>query len=185
MSLIAVEKSARMALEAKVRSLSQRVDVLSGGIIATPHRAIAVNTEPPHTAKSLGTFSAFDEDPSDEEEEGSDDDDEEELEQEDHTLGPRTLTRETTAVAGRQVEIHVEDDASYSEAFETPREETEPINQRYGYGAFGEELRDEDSDGRKKAARTLSLSQLTLGKGVNVDVPSIPPTPTLPPGAGF
>ncbi|KAI1090629.1 hypothetical protein F5B19DRAFT_315614 [Rostrohypoxylon terebratum] len=45
-----------------------------------------------------------------------------------------------------------------SEAFKTPREEGS-----HGFGAFGEELRDEEVDGsRKKAARTLSLSQLTL-----------------------
>ncbi|KAI1643445.1 uncharacterized protein F4817DRAFT_252579 [Daldinia loculata] len=46
-----------------------------------------------------------------------------------------------------------------SEAYKTPREE-EPT---HGFGAFGEELRVEEQDGsRKKAARTLSLSQLTL-----------------------
>jgi hypothetical protein len=59
--------------------------------------------------------------------------------------------------------------------FQTPREESTP---GVGYGAFGEELKpdeeegeegddggDEDDPKRKKAARTLSLSQLTLGKG--------------------
>ncbi|KAI0842887.1 hypothetical protein F5Y06DRAFT_75669 [Hypoxylon sp. FL0890] len=46
-----------------------------------------------------------------------------------------------------------------SEAYKTPREE----EAGHGFGAFGEELRDEEEDGsRKKAARTLSLSQLTL-----------------------
>ncbi|KAI1767541.1 hypothetical protein GGR53DRAFT_518329 [Hypoxylon sp. FL1150] len=46
-----------------------------------------------------------------------------------------------------------------SEAFITPREE----ESGHGFGAFGEELREEEEDGsRKKAARTLSLSQLTL-----------------------
>ncbi|KAI1341544.1 hypothetical protein F5Y15DRAFT_359565 [Xylariaceae sp. FL0016] len=47
-----------------------------------------------------------------------------------------------------------------SEAFKTPYEER-PSH----FGAFGEELREKEEDGsRKKAARTLSLSQLTLGK---------------------
>ncbi|ORY65900.1 uncharacterized protein BCR38DRAFT_168566 [Pseudomassariella vexata] len=57
---------------------------------------------------------------------------------------------------------HVSGTYSYeSEAFKTPREE----QPQHGFGAFGEELVDDDSDGkRKKAARTLSLSQLTLGK---------------------
>lgn len=46
-----------------------------------------------------------------------------------------------------------------SEAFKTPREE----DPGHGFGAFGEELREDEEDGsRKKAARTLSLSQLTL-----------------------
>ncbi|KAI6382928.1 hypothetical protein MCOR25_000442 [Pyricularia grisea] len=56
-------------------------------------------------------------------------------------------------------------DESVSESFMTPREEYSP----HTYGAFGEELRDETEDEtdpkRKKAARTLSLSQLTLNKG--------------------
>ncbi len=57
--------------------------------------------------------------------------------------------------------------------FQTPREERPPLS----YGAFGEELRpdeDEDPDSddpkRKKAARTLSLSQLTLGKGQRTQI---------------
>ncbi|KAI8962714.1 hypothetical protein F5Y11DRAFT_180822 [Daldinia sp. FL1419] len=50
-----------------------------------------------------------------------------------------------------------------SEAYKTPREE-EPA---HGFGAFGEELREDAQDGsRKKAARTLSLSQLTLKKPI-------------------
>lgn len=53
------------------------------------------------------------------------------------------------------------DDVSESEAFETPKEE----HPKYGFGAFGEELTDEEADGsRKRAARTLSLSQLTIKK---------------------
>jgi hypothetical protein len=59
-----------------------------------------------------------------------------------------------------------EENPSDSEAFKTPREEYPP----YEFGAFGEELAAEDPSGpRKKAARTLSLSRLTLGK---------PPKPT-------
>ncbi|KAI1103333.1 hypothetical protein F4804DRAFT_233500 [Jackrogersella minutella] len=50
-----------------------------------------------------------------------------------------------------------------SEVFKTPREE----ESGHGFGAFGEELRDEEADGsRRKAARTLSLSQLTLKRPV-------------------
>ena len=48
---------------------------------------------------------------------------------------------------------------SGSEAFKTPREE----QPQHGFGAFGEELKEEESEG-KRAARTLSLSQLTLKK---------------------
>ncbi|KAH8675735.1 hypothetical protein BX600DRAFT_507947 [Xylariales sp. PMI_506] len=53
------------------------------------------------------------------------------------------------------------DELSESEPFETPREE----RQQQEFGAFGEQLLDEEADeSRKKAARTLSLSRLTLGK---------------------
>lgn len=53
------------------------------------------------------------------------------------------------------------DDFSESDAFETPREDYP----KHGFGAFGEELTDEEADGsRKRAARTLSLSQLTMKK---------------------
>ncbi|KAL7628635.1 hypothetical protein AAE478_000150 [Parahypoxylon ruwenzoriense] len=52
------------------------------------------------------------------------------------------------------------DTETESEAYKTPREEGGP---GHNFGAFGEELRDDEQDGsRKKAARTLSLSQLTL-----------------------
>ncbi|KAK8049773.1 hypothetical protein PG994_011503 [Apiospora phragmitis] len=55
----------------------------------------------------------------------------------------------------------VDDELSGSEAFKTPNEEYP----QHGYGAFGEELTNEEADGRRKrAARTLSLSQLTLKK---------------------
>ncbi|KAK7941075.1 uncharacterized protein PG986_013462 [Apiospora aurea] len=55
----------------------------------------------------------------------------------------------------------VDDELSGSEAFKTPNEEYP----QHGYGAFGEELTEEETDGRRKrAARTLSLSQLTLKK---------------------
>ena len=51
------------------------------------------------------------------------------------------------------------------EDFQTPRPH---------YGAFGEELREDDGDEddpkRKKAARTLSLSQLTLGRGAQLQI---------------
>ncbi|KAK8027379.1 hypothetical protein PG991_004435 [Apiospora marii] len=58
---------------------------------------------------------------------------------------------------------NVDDELSGSEAFKTPNEEYS----QHGFGAFGEELTEEEADGRRKrAARTLSLSQLTLKKPV-------------------
>ncbi|KLU87656.1 hypothetical protein MAPG_06651 [Magnaporthiopsis poae ATCC 64411] len=67
-----------------------------------------------------------------------------------------------------------EEDSEHEDAsaFQTPREEQSP----HPYGAFGEDLRGETDEGdeldprRKKAARTLSLSQLTLGPGVQGNV---------------
>ncbi|KAK8082296.1 hypothetical protein PG996_001077 [Apiospora saccharicola] len=56
---------------------------------------------------------------------------------------------------------NVDDELSGSEAFKTPNEEYS----QHGFGAFGEELTEAEADGRRKrAARTLSLSQLTLKK---------------------
>ena len=59
----------------------------------------------------------------------------------------------------------------------------------YGYGAFGEELRPDDGLDGRKAARTLSLSQLSMPKKHQqqrmdiADVPDVPPTPTEPDAA--
>ncbi|KAI1847427.1 hypothetical protein JX266_006652 [Neoarthrinium moseri] len=78
--------------------------------------------------------------------------------------GPFNTTYSTFEHDDDEDDIQVitgEEDLSESEAFKTPREEYP----QHGFGAFGEELIDEDVDSsRKKAARTLSLSQLTLGK---------------------
>ncbi|PTD10057.1 hypothetical protein FCULG_00008503 [Fusarium culmorum] len=51
------------------------------------------------------------------------------------------------------------DDSEYSDTFETPREEGGHM-----FGAFGEDL-DREDQAQTKAARTLSLSQLTMGRG--------------------
>lgn len=175
LALISAEQSARLALEAKVRTLTHRVELLSSPTSKTHWNRnvtdtrnitlqrvhLPVQQEVPGTAKSLGTFSAFD-----------DDSDEEEVEMERNG----GLTRDSTAV-----EITVDDDASYSQPFETPQEQFAPSS-AYNYGAFGEELRD-DGDGRK-AARTLSLSQLSMPKHTslmgNENIPDVPPTPTGP-----
>lgn len=72
----------------------------------------------------------------------------------------------------------VADDDQFSDAFQTPREEPAPGGMTYsqafgddfggaGYGAVEQRSEtEEDLEERKKAARTLSLSQLTMGKGV-------------------
>lgn len=72
-------------------------------------------------------------------------------------------------------------DDEFSDAFQTPREEPTPGGLTYsqafgdefggsggGYGAptVASEETEEDLEERKKAARTLSLSQLTMGKGL-------------------
>jgi len=70
-------------------------------------------------------------------------------------------------VAAAAVDTDLEEDD-----FQTPREEQTPLS----FGAFGEELRPDDEEGdtddpkRKKAARTLSLSQLTLKKGQRTQI---------------
>ncbi|KAI1357038.1 hypothetical protein F5Y01DRAFT_10190 [Xylaria sp. FL0043] len=55
-----------------------------------------------------------------------------------------------------------------SEAFRTPQEE-QPV---HDYGLFGEDTQDEFDDGsRKRAARAISLGQLTLGKPKHLQQP--------------
>ncbi|ETS88001.1 hypothetical protein PFICI_01829 [Pestalotiopsis fici W106-1] len=114
------ERAARHYLEAQVKQLVHRIELMS-----TPRKANIMSLSGPAM-----THSVFEHDDDD------DDDDDD------------------TDDARR-------DDVSESDAFETPREEYS----KHALGAFGEELTDEDADGsRKKAARTLSLSQLTMAK---------------------
>lgn len=127
--------------------LAQRLEAVAA---STPkQRWASIHGEPPPTARSFGDVSAFDQQ-TPEYEYGNG-----------HKNQP--LMPEDSGIATRGLAGVDEDD--YSETYATPREE-----QSHGYGAFGEELRDgdgdeDDEDGqRKKAARTLSLSQLTMGK---------------------
>lgn len=137
LALLETERASRQALESQVKKLTRRMNMLSG---PNGHGRMSLHMEPPPTAKSFGSVSAFDQDSSDDEGAAS--------------RNQRFLAEDSGVGTGPG------DDDSYSEVFATPREE-----QSHGYGAFGEELRDEDEDPqRKKAARTLSLSQMTLGK---------------------
>ncbi|KAK4447709.1 hypothetical protein QBC34DRAFT_127957 [Podospora aff. communis PSN243] len=160
------ERAARQALEAQVAKLSERLNTLSSTMFAMirapsesrsqerltpsaggsspllqPPKAIPV---PPFTKvpKPLSSFEAQIEDAS--------------------------LSGTRTALATADSEREPED-----EDFQTPREEQTPLS----FGAFGEELRPDDADDgdtddpkRKKAARTLSLSQLTLKKGQRTQI---------------
>jgi len=163
------ERAARQALEAQVSKLSERLNTLSSTMFAMirgpseprsqerlnpsggghspllqPPKAIPVLSST-HVLKSLSSFEAKIEHAS---------------------PSPETRVIATTEDTEGGAD---EDD------FQTPREEQTPL-----FGAFGEELRaDDDEDGRggdtgdqkrKKAARTLSLSQLTLKKGQRTQI---------------
>ncbi|KAJ0158957.1 hypothetical protein CTA2_10566 [Colletotrichum tanaceti] len=137
LALLETERASRLALESQVKKLTRRLNMISG---PSGHGRIPLQMEPPPTAKSFGSVSAFDQDSSDDDESSS--------------RNRRIMAEDSGVGTGPG------DEDSYSEVFATPREE-----QPHGYGAFGEELRDEDEDPqRKKAARTLSLSQMTLSK---------------------
>ncbi|KAK1600409.1 uncharacterized protein LY79DRAFT_664699 [Colletotrichum navitas] len=136
LALLETERASRQALESQVKKLTRRVNMYSG---PGGHGRISLQMEPPPTAKSFGSVSAFDRDSSDDDA---------------FSRNQRFLAEDSGVGTG------LGDDDSYSETFATPKEEYP-----YGYGAFGEELRDEIEDPqRKKAARTLSLSQMTLSK---------------------
>jgi hypothetical protein len=144
------ERAARQALEAQVRKLSERVNSLSTTMFAMlrdPAAKKAKSSERLNAIPGLLKKKSTDSD-----------------------MGgrrtPRTIPTAAEALGGAETP---------SEAFLTPREEGEPT-----YGAFGEELHEEeeeeeeigglDDPKRKKAARTLSLSQLTLKKGMPVQI---------------
>ncbi|KAF6840779.1 hypothetical protein CMUS01_03812 [Colletotrichum musicola] len=136
LALLETERASRQALESQVKKLTRRINMISG---PNGHGRMSLQMEPPPTAKSFGSVSAFDHDSSDDED----------------SKNRRYLAEDSGVGTG------VGDDDSYSEVFATPREEQQP----HSYGAFGEELlEDEEDPQRKKAARTLSLSQMTLGK---------------------
>ncbi|KAG7133719.1 hypothetical protein HYQ45_008148 [Verticillium longisporum] len=145
--LLEAERASRHSLEAQVRMLAQRLEAVAAS--APKQRWASIHGEPPPTARSFGHVSAFDQQ-TPEYEYGNG--------HKNHLLTPEDSGIATGGLAGV-------DEDDYSETYATPREE-----QSHGYGAFGEELRDgdedeDDEDGqRKKAARTLSLSQLTMGK---------------------
>ncbi|KAK3329655.1 hypothetical protein B0H66DRAFT_33821 [Apodospora peruviana] len=179
------ERAARLELEAQVKKLSERLNTLSTTMFAMvrdptksrsrerltpsvggsspllqppPNKTLAV---PPQQELLLSpgqqpvkALSVFDQ--TDEEDEGE--------------------RPEKTTTGSQGGDELTEDD------FQTPREERPP----HSYGAFGEELVPDDDDDavgeagatndggddtkRKKAARTLSLSQLTLGKGQHTQI---------------
>jgi hypothetical protein len=148
-ALIETERTQRQLLEAQVKKLSRSLNVMSSQSAAT------VQLEPPPTARSFGGQSAFDHDSTDDDDGGATDD--EGCKQTGTTEKKPLAVQDSGIGASQEVE---EDD--YSTAFQTPPE-NQP--QSHSFGAFGEELRDDDGSGkRKKAARTLSLSQLTVGR---------------------
>lgn len=134
LALVHTERSAREALEAQVKRLGYQVSVLS--------KSTAVRRDPdfdpPPTAKSFGDRSAFDHD---------DDENEAEITMLIDTQA-RSIDPEDSGIGTGHG-----DDSEYSDIYETPREEG------HSFGAFGEDLEEEDQ--QKKSARTLSLSQLT------------------------
>lgn len=149
-SQLEAERAARQALEAQVKKLSERLNLLSSTMFAMvrdPAKSKSQERLRPDTSVTTPA----------------------------PTPSPTALTSVAIPVpAGKAQSVFEDDDEStaakegddYSEAFQTPREESGPMN----YGAFGEELKDDDDPKRKKAARTLSLSQLTMGKGVTTRI---------------
>ncbi|KAK3984143.1 hypothetical protein QBC44DRAFT_375490 [Cladorrhinum sp. PSN332] len=189
-----VERAARQDLEAQVKKLSERLNTLSSTVFAmvrgpsesrsierlgppsvssvgggvggnsspllTPPKMLVVPPPAPHVAalpqEQLSVF----------EESDSEDDDDDEMDEEKRERGLEVEMEEETYPTEMTIAApEVDDDDLTEDDFQTPSENHPP---GFKYGAFGEELRPDDlvdDDGRKKAARTLSLSQLTLGKG--------------------
>lgn len=136
LALVETERSARLALEAEVRRLGHQVKLAA--------RSSAYRTtlgEAPLTGYSLGETSAFDDD------EEEDDDDY------GTALGTKKPRRSSVLPEDSGIGAGLESD-DFEESFATPREEPR------AFTPSG--TTDVDADEEiKRAARTLSLSQLT------------------------
>ncbi|KAJ4268413.1 hypothetical protein NW762_002476 [Fusarium torreyae] len=139
LALIHTERSAREALETQVKTLGHQMSILSNSVTMNG------GYDPPPTAKSFGDRSAFDHD-----------------DDEDNLAALAIVTRSQSRLIDPEdsgIGTHHGDESEYSDTFETPREEG-----GHSFGAFGEDL-DKEDQAQSKAARTLSLSQLTMGRG--------------------
>jgi hypothetical protein len=183
-SQLEAERAARQTLDAQVKKLSDRLNVLSSTLftmVRDPQKSRSQERLPGITGSTTSTgapspsaipnlpptpaFAAGTGPGSHKSAAGSVFETDDETDDDRSRVARRRAAALTNSGGGRAGETEEEED--FSEAFQTPREE----RPQQLYGAFGEELKEEDGDGkRKKAARTLSLSQLTLGKGV---VPSV------------
>jgi len=129
------------------------------------------------TQEQHSVFESDDDDDNDEE----DEDDDDATEDATTALESGTPTRLSQPITSKAKTEVLEEGEVTEDDFQTPMEKRTPM---VGCGAFGEELRvedvvegdegndcghggdgDEEESRRRKAARTLSLSQLTLGKG--------------------
>jgi hypothetical protein len=132
--IVETERSARQVLETQVKMLNQEVSRLTRGSEQQGSHRL---TGPP-MGKSFIERSAFDYD---------DDDDASDTI---HGRYRGSMMMEDSGIA-----TGVTDDDDYSESFTTPHEEAN------GFQTIDS---DEDDVAKRKAARTMSLSQLTLGK---------------------
>lgn len=172
------ERAARQVLEAQVKKLSERLNTLSTTMFAMVRGPSESRSQERLAPPSVGgsspllltprTFTA----PSQRQQQLSIFETDEDEDDDDDAPQVRKQGQANADI--------LEEGELTEDDFQTPREERTPM---VGYGAFGEELRpdednggeddgggggsvgDEDEHKRKKAARTLSLSQLTLGTG--------------------
>jgi hypothetical protein len=136
--LVETERAARVALEAQIKTLSHQIDLMGQD---SAYRK-AANVVVPQTGKSFASRSAFDLD---------DDDDA------DDTVVHGQPYRESLTLEDSGIVTGVTDD-DYSETFTTPYEAPSGF-------VVADDDTDEENAITRKAARTLSLSQLTLGTG--------------------
>ncbi|KFA73566.1 hypothetical protein S40288_09455, partial [Stachybotrys chartarum IBT 40288] len=151
-ALLETERAARQALEAQVKSLGHQITIMNKQY--RRGESSAMNGFSP-TAQSFGEHSAFDED--------DDDHDMDEEPRKHRGVKPKQLVLEDSGIATGDTE---EEDA---EDFITPHEEMQR------YGPFDEDGLDYSEAARRKTARTMSLSQMTLTKSPTRQTHEIPP----------
>ncbi|KAH7329281.1 hypothetical protein B0I35DRAFT_41266 [Stachybotrys elegans] len=148
-ALLETERASRQALEAQVKSLGHQIAIMAKN--ARKGDPQDSNDDFSPTGRSFGQRSVFDQD------------------DDDYQHKFRTLKGERVPLEDSGIATGDADEDDYSEAFITPHEHA------HTNGVFGQDHNEEDDTMKRKTARTMSLSQMTLKKSPQAVTADVPP----------